>query len=111
MTLLIAGGIELGMVMISRQQLEFATEAAAKCFATNNPNPNPNPNRPCASPQATAAYAVGLLPALGISSSNFNVTTTTCSGVLSGVVTGTYTYTPMILPSNIDIGASACWPI
>jgi Flp pilus assembly protein TadG len=107
--LLLVGGIELGMVVVERMQLEFATEAAAKCFATSSSNPNPNPNLPCVSIPATAAYAAGLLaPVWGISASNFSVTKTP-SG--EGCVTSSYTYTPMILPSIIPLGASACYPI
>jgi Flp pilus assembly protein TadG len=95
MMLLIFGGIELGMVMVSRQQLEFATEAAAKCFATKNAN--------CLTTAATKTYAAGIS---GYSPDIFSVSTMPCGGS----VIANYNYAPMILPKAIPIGASACYP-
>ena len=105
--LLAIGMFDIGMLIIERMQVEFATESAAKCFATNQNPPNPNPNPICATPTATAVYAAGLLPAvLGISASNFSaVLDPTCGGS----VTVNYTYVPMILPSNIPLRTSACY--
>jgi Flp pilus assembly protein TadG len=106
--LLLVGGIELGMVVIGRMQLEFATEAAAKCFATSSSLNNPNPSLPCVSRTATAVYAAGLMPpGWGISPSDFHPTRTASDGC----VTSSYTYTPMILPTTISLGTSACYPI
>jgi Flp pilus assembly protein TadG len=98
--LLLAIGIfDIGMVVIEKMKLEFATEAAAKLFATPD-------NGVCRTPVATADYAAGLL---GISPSNFSVATG-CGGQPGGSVTANYTYTPIILPSPIDLVASACYP-
>ena len=98
--LLLAIGIfDIGMVVIEKMKLEFATEAAAKLFVTPDKGV-------CRTPAAAADYAAGLL---GISPSNFSVATP-CGGQPGGSVTATYTYMPIILPSTIDLVASACYP-
>jgi Flp pilus assembly protein TadG len=83
-------------VALSKMQLEFTTEAAARCFATANVN--------CTTTAATAVYAAALMP--NTSPSNFTVSKMPCGGS----VTANYTYTPMFLPSAISIEASACYP-
>jgi Flp pilus assembly protein TadG len=84
------------VVALSKMQLEFATEAAARCFATGNIN--------CTTSAATAVYAAALMP--NTSPSNFTVSTMACGGS----VIANYNYTPMFLPSVISIDASACYP-
>ena len=106
--LLLVGGIELGLVVVERMQLEFATEAAAKCFANSNSIPNPNPTLHCTTTAEAADYAAQhLAPIWGISASNFIVTMT----LGEGCVTSSYKYTPMILPMTIPLGAYARYPI
>jgi Flp pilus assembly protein TadG len=102
--LLAIGVFDIGMVMTQRLELEFATEGGARCLATYN-NPNPNP---CSTPDATNAFAASLLPAaFGVSASNFVATKT----ATTGCVTSSFTYQPVILPSAITLGTSACWPL
>jgi Flp pilus assembly protein TadG len=99
--LVIIGGLDLGIAMVSDMRLEFATEAAARCFANGFPPIN-NPTCPTAA--ATAIYAAARM---GISPSNFSVARTASDGC----VTASYTYTPMFLPYAIPLGANACYPI
>src|SRR5882672_12565586 len=81
MLLLIVGGIDVGMVMLNSIQLEYATEAAAKCFATKNIN--------CSTAAMTYAYAVERMTlAIDILPSNFTVSTMACGGS----VTANYIY-------------------
>jgi Flp pilus assembly protein TadG len=109
--LLLVGGLDLGMVVIERMQVEFVTEAAAKCFANANSNPNPNPNLPCTTASATADYAAGhLSPGWGISAAQFTVKQTASDGCVSA----SYAYTPMILPTGLfsSFGTGwLCYPI
>jgi Flp pilus assembly protein TadG len=100
MMLVVTGYIELSMVVTSKMQLEFATEAAARCYAI----------RTCTDAD-TVTYAAAHLPqALGGSPSNFHLAPPpTLPG--DACVTARYTYTPMIWPSNIDILAGACYPM
>jgi len=111
--LLLVGGIEFGMVVVEKMQLEFATEGAAKCFATRSSSTNPNPSLPCVDDPTTGAYAAGLLaPGWGISASNFSATKMPPINPVSGCVTASYSYTPMILPTPpIPLGTTACYPI
>jgi TadE-like protein len=99
--LLLVGGLDLGMVMLEKMQLEFATEAAARCGGTKDPN--------CLSSTDAEVYAATLITTPGISSSNFSVSPLPCVSGSGSVVTATasYTYTPMILPVSVPIGASA----
>jgi hypothetical protein len=99
--LLLVGGLDLGMVMLEKMQLEFATEWAARCGGTNDGN--------CPNSAAAEANAATLITIPGISSSNFSVSPLPCGS--GGVVTATanYTYTPMILPVSVPIGASASY--
>lgn len=96
MLVMMIGGLDLGIAMVNRMQLEFATEATAKCFATKNAN--------CLTPVTAAAYGAALMP--GTSPSEFVVSTAACGGV----VTGSFTYVPMFWPSSIPLQASACFP-
>ena len=109
--LLLVGGIEFGMVVVEKMQLEFATEGAAKCFATRSSSTNPNPSLPCVDDPTTGAYAAGLLaPGWGISAAQFTVKQTASDGCVSA----SYAYTPMILPTGLfsSFGTGwLCYPI
>lgn len=105
MLLVMVGSLDVGLVMLNRMQLEFATEAAARCYAINQ---GPPPNNPiCATAAAAAAYAAGLLPTIKVSSSDFSVLTIGTDGC----VTGNFNYVPFFLPSTIPLGTRACYPI
>jgi hypothetical protein len=112
--LLIVGGLDLGMVVIERMQVEFATEAAAKCFARTSSSDHPIPNLPC-TPAYTADYAAQhLAPGWGISASNFSVTQRPVGLGYEGCVSSSDTYTPMILPPGLfsSLGTGwLCYPI
>ena len=93
------GGLDVGLAMLDKMQLDFASEASARCRAIGNPS--------CASPLETAVYAASLIAAVpGISSANFSASPAPC-GTL---VTANYNYTPMFLPTVISLAASACYP-
>jgi Flp pilus assembly protein TadG len=98
--LVIIGGLDLGLAILDKMQLEFASEASARCQAIGNAS--------CTSPADTAAYAASLVAALpGISAANFLPSSAPCGSL----VTAYYNYTPMFLPSVISLAASACYPL
>jgi Flp pilus assembly protein TadG len=92
--LLIVGGIDVGLSMISADRLQFATEAAARCGAIPRP--------PCPDANATKIYAEA---AAALPGATFNVASAACGTQ----VDATYSYTSFILP-NIPLSASSCYP-
>jgi Flp pilus assembly protein TadG len=89
------------------QQIEFASEATAKCVATNNP-----PNCPPADP---ASYAASLVNVVTVPSSAFRVSAQSCGTR----VDASYSYTPLwmqasyfaaFLPASVPVTTSACYP-
>lgn len=96
--LLIFGGIDLALAMLTEQRLNFATEAAARCGTVKD--------SPCSSPSATSAWAAEQAGVPNISSGNFVVTFNAACGGVS--VLATYSYSGFILPT-IGLGAAACY--
>jgi Flp pilus assembly protein TadG len=112
-TLLAVSGLMLGLDAFLAErlwmQIEFASEAAARCMAIGNPN--------CLNPEATASYAASLVKIVALPAGTFVVT----PGALCGnLVTASYTYTPPFtqkasffadfLPTSFSINTSACYP-
>ncbi|MBV8337761.1 MAG: pilus assembly protein [Alphaproteobacteria bacterium] len=100
MVLVILGGLDLGLGMLAATQLNFTTEAAARCQAINA--------TPCSGGgNATISYANSVAQNTLVSGASFTVTTLSC-GVQ---VTGNYSYSSIYLPYSIPITISACYPV
>ncbi len=98
--LVIFGGLDLVLATLTEERLSFATEAAARCGAINNPL--------CLTASATSAWAAQQSVGVpNISASNFVVTfNAQCGGVS---VVATYSYLGVMLP-KVSLGAEACYP-
>ena len=95
--LLLIGGFDLGLAMLTETRITFAVEAAAKCGAIRATM--------CASASETASYGAAVARVRGLDASGFFVATEPCG--LS--VTATYPYAGMVLP-NMTLKAGACYP-
>lgn len=112
LVLMMFGGLvfmlDQSKLSIAWQQIEFASEATAKCISTNNP-----PNCP---PTDPASYAASLVHVVTVLPSTFTISPNQPCG---NKVDASYTYIPMwmqssyfaeFLPASVPVTASACYP-
>ncbi len=92
------GTMEFGRFMWTRNSLQTAVEAAARCSSLEAPQ--------CGSVALTKAYAVASAMGVNVDTTAFTVNTETCGRV----VTATYQFTSItpLIPLNATINARAC---
>ena len=102
LSLMILGAIDTGWVLWSSSTLDFAVEEAARCAAVDATN--------CGSTANIQGVAVGKAMGLGMSTSDFTVTTPSCGKK----VAATYVFhflMPFNTNFNISIPAASCYPL
>jgi Flp pilus assembly pilin Flp len=100
--LMILGGIETGWMLWSTSTLNFAVEEAARCAAVDATN--------CGSTTNIQGVAVGKAMGLGMSASDFTVTSPACGKR----VAATYVFhflMPFSTDFNVSIPAASCYPL
>jgi len=100
--LMILGAIDAGWMLWSASTLDFAVEEAARCGAVDATN--------CGTTANVQGVAVGKAMGLGMSASDFTVTTPACGKK----VAATYVFhflMPFSTDFNISIPATSCYPI
>jgi len=91
--------IHLCMLFYANQSLQFAAEAAARCYSVDSTN--------CGTTGAVQTYALGRYAGPNISAS-FTPTATGCGHTVAG--TGSYTVNAVVIRKTITLNATACFP-
>lgn len=99
--LFIFGLTEFGRGIWTQATLEYAVEAAARCAVANV--------TVCGNASQTQAYAASQAAGLTIASSVFVVTNQACGVQVSASVPFEFAV-PNLLPFNITLNATACYP-
>jgi Flp pilus assembly protein TadG len=91
--------IHLSFVFYANQSLQFATEAAARCYSVDAVN--------CSSAGAAQTFAVSRYkgPSIGAA---FTATATGCGHTVTG--TGSYQVDAIVVDIPVNLSATACFP-
>jgi len=95
------GIIDMGRLAWTVTTLDFATSAAARCDAINA--------TACATVALTQSYAVSQTPGMVLPTSDFTVSSPSCGDQVSVAAPFVF-FTPWIVPTNLTLTASACYP-
>jgi Flp pilus assembly protein TadG len=99
--LLVCGIMDFGRMVWTEATLHRAVEDAARCASVNATL--------CGSTAATAAYAAGRTPGLGIGSSAFTVTAQSCGNEVAATYPFAFVFSGFF-PFSVTLTASACFP-
>jgi Flp pilus assembly protein TadG len=91
--------IHLCLLFYANQTLQFATEAAARCYSVDSIN--------CATTGAVQTYAAGRYTGPSITPT-FAATTTGCGHTVTG--NGTYQLNAVVKNISVSLTATACFP-
>ena len=91
--------IHLCMLFYANQSLQFATEAAARCYSVDSTN--------CGTTGAVQTYASGRYAGPNIGAT-FNPAATGCGHTVTGQ--GNYTVNAVVISKTVTLNATACFP-
>jgi len=98
-TIAIFGIIHLGLMVYAEESLQFATEAAARCYAVDATN--------CGTAANFQTYAAARYKGPNIGAT-FVQGTTACGHTVTG--TGTYQLDAVLVHRAVSLQAAACFP-
>lgn len=109
------GLIEFGRAVWTQATLDYAVQAASRCYALGHAVAGAR----CETAVQTQQYAVDQAPGLSLSTDVFNVTIEACDGAGGGVqgvkvVVPSLRFdwlVPALLPYSTTLSASACFPV
>lgn len=96
---MIFGIIHMSLLFYANQSLQFATEAAARCYSVDSTN--------CSSTGATQTYAASRYAGPNIGAS-FVASTAGCGHTVTG--SGNYALNAVVITRSIPLSAAACFP-
>jgi Flp pilus assembly protein TadG len=113
--LLVLGLIEVGRAIWTQTTLDYAVQAAARCYAIGHAVAGAT----CETAAQTQQYAVDHAPGLSLSTDIFNVTIEACDGAGGGVPGVKVAVpslpfdwlVPALLPYSTTLSASTCFPV
>jgi Flp pilus assembly protein TadG len=101
LVVLLLGVMETGSVVRAKAALLYATNNAARCASINAAT--------CGTAANVAAYAVTQAQGLGVSASNFALSTDTCGKKVTATMP--FPVTQTVLRTGLSISVHACYPL
>lgn len=96
---LVFGIIHMSLLFYANQSLQFATEAAARCYSVDSTN--------CATAGAAQTYASGRYAGPNIGAT-FVAIAGGCGHTVTG--TGTYSFNAVVASFSVPLSVTACFP-